>query len=210
MSEYAQLLFKSFLIGIAVAAPVGAMGVLCIQRTLAGGWRAGAATGLGIATMDGAYAALAAFGVTAVSALVVELQAPLRLIGGAALVYLGIRSAMATVPQAETKDVADLRHPARLYLSAVALTATNPMTIMAFGAVFASAGLAVTGGWRSALLATVGVAWGSLAWWLGLVTGVAFVRHSVSPRAMSWVNRASGGAVALFGVLAIVSAISGL
>ncbi len=73
------------IIGIAVAAPVGAMGVLLIQRTLTSGWRSGAATGLGIATADATYAAVAAFGITAISDLLVDFQTPLRLIGGVAL-----------------------------------------------------------------------------------------------------------------------------
>ena len=60
------LFARTFVIGVAVAAPVGATGVLCIQRTLAHGWRAGMSTGAGIATADGTYAALAAFGVAAV------------------------------------------------------------------------------------------------------------------------------------------------
>ena len=75
------VLARTFLIGIAVAAPVGAMGVLCIQRTLASGWRAGVATGLGIATGDAVYAACAAFGVAALSAWLVAFQTPLRLVG---------------------------------------------------------------------------------------------------------------------------------
>jgi len=82
------------LIGIAVAAPVGAMGVLCIQRTLARGWRAGFVTGLGIATADAFYAGCAAFGVAALSSLLVARQTPLRLVGGAFLIYLGVRSVM--------------------------------------------------------------------------------------------------------------------
>ena len=87
------LLFgRTFLIGLAVAMPVGAMAVVCMERTLARGRRAGAATGLGIATADGIYAGIAAFGVTAISSVLTSWQAPLRVVGGAALVYLAIRS----------------------------------------------------------------------------------------------------------------------
>ena len=144
MSEPLALLVRMFLIGIAVAAPVGAMGVLCIQRTLDGGWRDGIATGLGIATADAIYAGCAAFGLAALSTVLVTWQTPLRLAGGAILIYLGLRSVMtATSRGREASRAEDVpAAPAgSLYLSAVGLTLTNPMTIMAFGAVFAGAGL---------------------------------------------------------------------
>jgi putative LysE/RhtB family amino acid efflux pump len=203
------LLGRTFLIGIAVAAPVGAMGVLCIQRTLAGGWRAGFATGLGIATADAFYAGCAAFGVAALSTWLVALQTPLRLVGGAFLVYLGVRSAITATSASAGAAAAEGEAPppaASLYASAVALTLTNPMTIMAFGAVFASAGLVAEPSLASAAIATAGVALGSLTWWLGLVTIVAAIRHGVSERALVWVSRISGAVVAGFGVLAIASA----
>ena len=86
------LFARMFVIGIVVAAPVGAMGILCIQRVLAHGWRAGLATGAGIATADAGYAALAAFGVTAVATWMIAYQAPLRIVGGLALLWLGWRA----------------------------------------------------------------------------------------------------------------------
>jgi len=203
-----SLLARTFLIGIAVAAPVGAMGVLCIQRTLGIGWRAGAVTGLGIATADGLYAAIAAFGLSAVSGALVAVQTPLRFLGGAALVYFGIRAMTAQGRECTTGEQASTSASAgSLYASSVALTLTNPMTVMAFAAVFASAGLAVAGGWSSAVVATVGVATGSLTWWLGLTAAVALARRTVGPHTMTWVNRLSGAAVALFGIAAVVSAL---
>jgi threonine/homoserine/homoserine lactone efflux protein len=207
MDDYLALFLRTLLIGVAVAAPVGAMGVLCIQRTLAGGWLAGFATGAGIATADAAYAACAAFGVTAVSAAIEALQAPLRLAGGAVLVWLGVRAIVAPVVHEVVHDEAAVRGYGALYASAVGLTLTNPMTIMAFAAVFASAGLAVSGGPGPALVATFGVAIGSLAWWVALVTTVSAARHAVSDRAVHLVNRLSGAAVAAFGIAAIISGV---
>jgi putative LysE/RhtB family amino acid efflux pump len=197
------LFARTWLIGVAVAAPVGPLGMLCIQRTLARGWRAGLATGLGIATGDGTYAALAAFGLAALASALVAWQMPLRLIGGAALILLGARSMLArsaATPPAETPGHAGA------YLSAVGLTLTNPLTIMAFAAVFASAGLVAQPGWGSALAATLGVASGSLSWWLALTTGMTLARRSAGGRLVSAVSRVSGGVIAAFGVAAIVSA----
>lgn len=205
MSEYLSLFARTLAIGVAVAAPVGAMGVLCIQRTLASGWRAGMATGLGIATADGIYAGIAAFGVAAVSSAFVSWQTPLRVVGGIGLIWLGVSSMLA----ARSCDAAEA--PRRFeaghsrYFSAVALTLTNPMTIMAFGAVFASAGLSVGPSIPAAVTATAGVAAGSLSWWTLLTAGVASVRHGLGDRLLVWVSRGSGAIVAAFGIIALVS-----
>ncbi len=209
MMPLVALYARTFVIGIAVAAPVGAMGVLCIQRTLARGWAGGLATGAGIATADGTYAALAAFGVAAVSATLVAFQSPLRIAGGLVLVWLGVRAIVALPQHEAAAEKAAACTPGALYASAVGLTLTNPMTIMAFAAVFASAGLGALDGVRSALVATLGVASGSLAWWLALSTAVSAVRHTVSDRAMVVVNRVSGGAIAVFGVVAVVAGVRG-
>ncbi len=133
------LFARTFLLGVLVAAPVGAMGVLCVQRTLQLGWRAGFATGLGIATADAIYAGFAAFGITAVSSVFVAWQVPLRLVGGGVLVYLGVASMVRRSRDAPCNADASVSHGS-LYASSVALTLTNPLTIMAFGAVFAAAG----------------------------------------------------------------------
>ena len=214
MSELLALLFRTFVIGVAVAAPVGAMGVLCMQRTLARGWRTGMITGLGIATADGAYAAFAAFGMSALSGLLVTWQTPLRVVGGVALVFLGVRAAISAPISGEPDmttgtdegDGSDSARVGRLYLEAVGLTLTNPMTIMAFGAIFAGAGLAAQSSVMGASAATLGVACGSLAWWSLLVTGVALARHAVGGRLLRGINVASGAAVAVFGIIAAASA----
>jgi putative LysE/RhtB family amino acid efflux pump len=203
------LLARTFVIGVAVAAPVGAMGVLCIQRTLARGWRAGVATGLGIATADGIYAGLAAFGVAAVAATIVAYQAPLRIGGGLVLMWLGVR-ALRSPPTSETVTAPDSAKLSALYFGAVGLTLTNPLTIMAFAAIFAGAGLVAQPGLSTAAVATLGVASGSLAWWIALSTGTALARHAAGERTLLWVNRVSGGVIAAFGVVAIVAGVLAL
>jgi putative LysE/RhtB family amino acid efflux pump len=206
MGTYGELLARTFVIGVVVAAPVGAMGVLCIQRVLARGWRAGMATGAGIATADATYAALAAFGVTAVSRWLVDFQAPIRIVGGLALIWLGWR-ALLTPPAHRAADAVDSTRLTPLYTSAVGLTLTNPMTIMAFAAIFASAGLVAQAGAGSAAVVTLGVALGSMTWWVALTTAVWAIRHAVGDRAMVVINRVSGGVIIAFGVLAVVAGV---
>ena len=207
---FASVFLRTLLIGLAVAMPVGAMAVLCVERTLQDGWRSGVATGLGIATADGAYAAVAAFGITAVSALLVAWQVPLRVAGGLALLALGIRALLRPTPAAARDHVGSgatiSSSYVTLYASAFALTLTNPMTIIAFAAVFMSAGLAGIEGTASALAATAGVAAGSLCWWLALCTVVASVRRGMTGTTAAWLGRASGFVIAGFGLAAVLSA----
>ncbi len=202
------LFARTFVIGVAVAAPVGAMGMLIIQRTLDRGWRTGMATGLGIATADGMYAAFAAFGVAAISATLVAWQIPLKLLGGAALVVLGSRSLLADKREASPSPPAIPSGSA--YLWAVGLTLTNPSTIMAFGAVFASAGLVAQPGMTEAATATAGIFAGSLSWWFALVTGVSAARIAAEQRLVRVLSTISGAVIVAFGLFALGSAILSL
>lgn len=199
------LFVRTFFVGISVAAPVGAMAVLCVDRVLKRGWGAGMATGLGIATADALYGAVAAFGVTVISSLLVEWQSPLRFVGGTALVVMGVRSALKKpVEQSDPEPPDSAAGYGSLYAGSVALTLTNPMTIMAFAAVFVSAGISTAQGALDALVATVGVGLGSLSWWIALVTVTAFMRHGVGGKAQLWLGRISGALVAGLGVFAII------
>ncbi len=136
-------------------------------------------------------------------------QTPLRIGGGVVLVWLGWR-AIITPPVHEAAVAGGGWRAGSLYASAFALTLTNPMTIMAFGAVFASAGLTAEATLASAGVATLGVALGSLSWWLALSTGVALMRHKVSDSGVRRVNRASGAVVVGFGLLAVGAGVAGL
>ena len=198
------LFVRTFVIGLAVAAPVGAMGMLCIQRVLSGGFRAGLATGLGIGTADAIYASLAALGVGAITNALVARQAPLQILGGLALMWLGYRAVVSPPTHEAAHTRTDGVGFGALYTSAVGLTLANPMTIMAFAAIFAGAGLA-TVTLAGAAVATFGVLVGSLTWWVALSAAVAAVRHAVSDRAIRVVNRCSGGVVAVFGVVAVAA-----
>jgi putative LysE/RhtB family amino acid efflux pump len=96
------------------------------------------------------------------------------------------------------------------YTSAVALTLANPQTILTFAAIFAGAGLAVAGGgWTGAATTTVGIACGSMLWWIGLVTVVGLARHVLTPKAVTWVSRVAGAVVVAFAVWLLAGAVVG-
>lgn len=198
-----SLFWRGFVLGFAIAMPVGPIGLLCIQRTLNQGRLIGLVSGLGAATADGIYGAIAAFGLTLVTAFLVEQQFWLGLAGGLFLCYLGIRTLLA----APAQDAAQLQATGVLgaYSSTLLLTLTNPLTILSFVAIFAGAGLSNTGGdvW-AAVTMVLGVFGGSAAWWLLLSGGVSLLRGVMTANVMRWVNRVAGAVIVAFGVLAIL------
>lgn len=196
------MFFRALVLGFAIAAPVGPIGLLCIRRTLAEGRRAGIATGLGAATADAAYGAIAGFGLTAISSLLVQKQTALRLVGGFFLLYLGMRTLLARPAERPT----DVQSSGLLgaYLSTLLLTLTNPLTVLSFAAAFAGLGLVAASRDFLAAAATVaGVFIGSAAWWLLLSGGVSLLRGRLDARVLLWVNRLSGAVIMGFGMVAL-------
>lgn len=194
---------RGLLLGLSIAAPVGPIGVLCIRRTLMQGWRIGFLTGLGAATADATYGAIAAFGLTALSNLLIAEQFWLRLIGGLFLLYLGARTFFAKPAMVAANATANSL--AGAYTSTFLLTLTNPTTILSFAAIFAGFGVASSGSTLAAGILVLGVFVGSALWWLLLSGGVTLLRSRFRPAALVWVNRISGVVITLFGLIALAS-----
>jgi threonine/homoserine/homoserine lactone efflux protein len=196
--------FKGLLIGFSIAAPVGPIGLLCIQRTIAYGRKSGLVTGLGAATADGLYGAVAAFGLTAISSFLVGRQFWFRLVGGMFLFYLGTKAFLSRPVE---KAAASSHESLFLdYGSTVILTVTNPMTILSFAAVFAGLGLASSsGGHASAALMIAGVVLGSTLWWFVLSAGVSLFQAKFISHSLKYVNSISGAILIGFAVFAFAS-----
>jgi threonine/homoserine/homoserine lactone efflux protein len=195
-----SFLARGLAVGFTVAAAVGPISLLTIRRTLAHGRLYGLVSGLGVALADASYGGIAAFGLTAVTTILVGARGALGLIGGMFLVWLAIRTI-----RAEPADVAeadDRPGLAGAFLSIYGLTMTNPMTILSFTGIFAGLGLAGHGGTEAALL-TLGVFLGSSLWLVVLTAVVGRLRSRVTPRALGWVNRTSGAVLLVFGLVAI-------
>jgi threonine/homoserine/homoserine lactone efflux protein len=196
---------RGLLLGFSIAAPVGPIGLLCIRRTLADGRLSGLATGLGAATADGLYGAIAAFGLTAVSSFLLGQRMWVHLVGGAFLLYLGLRIELAGPP--DKAAVVRRSGLSGAYASTVLLTLSNPTTILSFVAAFAAFGVAGTrGSALSAGLITLGVFCGSALWWLILSGSVSALRTRMTSGALLWINRASGLLIVGFAVVSLVSA----
>lgn len=201
-----MMLLKGIVFGFSIAAPVGPIGVLCIRRTLAGSRAQGLASGLGAATADACYGAVAAFGLTALSDFLVGQQAWLRPLGAAFLIYLGVRTFLARPADASAAGHGASMSLCGAYASTVLLTLTNPLTIVSFFGIFVGLGVAGPGtSHAAAALLVCGVFLGSSLWWLILSGGVGAIRHKIDARRLRWINRASGIAIATFGVATLVS-----
>lgn len=192
------LFLKSVAMGLAIAAPLGPIGALCINRTLAQGFRAGMAGGLGTALADAVYASLAAAGFAAFSATVARIDMPLGLLGGAFLIWLGIKSFRAGPPAAAAETQA--RGALATMAATFALTLANPATILSFAAIFAGLGLAQTAGIAEAVAVVLGVFLGSLLWWAVLSGGVALAHRRLPGWFARAVSLASGAMMLGFGL----------
>jgi threonine/homoserine/homoserine lactone efflux protein len=199
----ATFFLRGLIVGFSIAAPVGPIGALCIRRTITYGRLIGFASGMGAATADGIYGAIAAFGLTVISGALLGASVPLRLVGGLFLAYLGVRTFLA-VPR-RSDEPASVRGVFAAWASTFGLTLTNPATIFSFLGVFAGLGLASGAGGMSAVALVVGVFLGSATWWLTMSLGLGSFRERLGERALRWVNRISGTVIALFGAAALAS-----
>ncbi len=201
------LLVKGIILGFSIAAPVGPIAILCTQRTLAQGRTAGFVSGLGAATADAVYGLIAALGVSFLTQALIDQQAWLRLFGGLFLTALGTRLFFKAPASGEgTREPAGGTGLLVMYSTTFILTISNPMTIIAFSAVFTGLG-AVKG---SALVLVTGIFLGSSLVWLILALGAGFFKGRITPKAMTWINRLAGATIVCFGVTIMVIGIRAL
>jgi len=202
-----SLLVQGFVLGFTIAAAVGPISLLVVRRTLADGRLVGLVSGLGVATADATYGAIAAFGLTALSDVLVDWRRGLGIVGGTFLLWLAWRTLRA-VPGAAVAEPSTVRQGlAAAYLSTLGLTLANPMTILSFAALFV--GLGVRGGTTAgAALMTIGVFGGSAAWWVVLTSAVGGLRARITPRWVRRINVVSGLLIGGFALVAIATAVT--
>jgi threonine/homoserine/homoserine lactone efflux protein len=198
-------LVKGIVVGIVIALPVGPVGVLCVRRTLFEGASFGFVSGLGAATADTVFGIVAGFGLTIVRDFLLRYQDWFGAAGGAFLLYVGIK-ALRQRGDAEPEPLAD-EGLFGAYASTFALTITNPITILAFAAIFAKVGVSETGGYLDTGALVAGVFCGSLLWWLGLSFGIAWLRRAAGTVRLTWLNRISGGILTLSGLGLLAAAL---
>jgi threonine/homoserine/homoserine lactone efflux protein len=197
-----SLFVKGLIVGFCLAAPVGPIAAICVQRTIAKRWLSGVVSGLGAAVADALYGAVAAFGATIISEFLITERAWLQRIGGAILILLGLRLLFFSKSLERKKEADKNRNLVGDFLSTFVLTLTNPMTFVAFAAIFTTMGIGAVRG-QPILTAELvgGVFIGSELWWLILAGGAHALRQHFDFRKLTTINRATGVFVIAVGLI---------
>lgn len=199
-------LISGLIIGFSIAAPVGPIGLLCIQRTIASGQRSGLVSGLGAASADAVYGSIAGVGVGVIIGFLVAQKDWIQLIGGVVLLLIGVKIFLSRNQNTSPNDQPIVERSLRDYFSTFFLTLTNPVTILSFMAIFTSLGLASsTHKFLSAGLLISGVFAGSMLWWIILTSVIAKISTRPNRTFMSWVGRFSGIIIMGFGLFGVAS-----
>ncbi len=197
---------KGLLAGLAIAAPVGPVNVLCISRTLRKGWKAGLASGLGAATADALYGAIAGFSINFIIQLLIREEFWIRLIGGSFLIVVGVLYYFKRAGSLEAQDAGSAQQSD--FVSTLLLNLTNPTTVLSFLAVLAALRASQPRSWWLDWLLVLGIFCGSLLWWIVLIAIVNRFRSRFNDRTMLWMNRLAGLAIGGFGAFTLVLSLS--
>jgi threonine/homoserine/homoserine lactone efflux protein len=201
------ILFKGMVVGVAVAAPVGPVGVLCIHRSLTAGWNAGIILGLGAATADALFAGIAAFSVAAVSGFFTDHQAWLQIIGGIVLLAFGAHALRR--PPGGKAQPNTIQTVVGNFTTTLVLTLTNPLTLFAFTGMFALFGLTeVYSRFGDAASLVAGIFLGSMLWWIFLSSSTLFMKSRVNALPMKWIHRVVGIVLIACGLFALGKGLS--
>jgi threonine/homoserine/homoserine lactone efflux protein len=203
------IIINGFIFGLVLAAPVGPVGVLCVQRTLSEGRMHGLLSGLGAAVGDAIYGAIAAFGVSAVQLWISDHQVSLRTIGGILLLLLAAKTLILRSNRKNQKNVGKLHTENLLqdFVSTFLLAITNPITILTFAGLFVTLGSTDVGdSVNNAALLVFGVFIGSALWWFALAFTANLARPYIDGGYQKWVSRISAAILISFGVYALITA----
>ncbi len=202
-------LLKGVAIGVVIALPVGPVGVLCVRRTVFEGPTYGFISGMGAATADTIFGIIAAAGLTVLRDWLLSYQDWFGAAGGVFLMFIGVRTLIAPPTERETVPLSGERH-VRAYFSTFGLTITNPITILAFAAIFAKLGASESAGIFTLGALVIGVFAGSLVWWLALSFGLFWLQRIAGSFHLAWLNRISGGILTMSGVGLLGAAVRAL
>jgi threonine/homoserine/homoserine lactone efflux protein len=202
-----ELVLAGTFIGLLLAAPIGPVNVLVIQRAASGGFWAGLAAGIGAVLGDGTLAAIAAFSMRAVSDVMASYRGPIQLVGGAVLIVFGLGLLFAKpAPSLQPGKGSPLWEHTGVIPQTFFLTVTNPGAILGTAAIFGGLG-SLIGGLDTnleALLLVAAVMGGSLLWWLGLSELIATIRHKLTEERLKLINRVAGLVLIAFGLLVLI------
>jgi threonine/homoserine/homoserine lactone efflux protein len=200
-----QLVLAGIGIGILMAAPIGPVNILVIQRAVSRGFWGGLAAGIGAVVGDGLLAAIALFSVSAISDMMQTYAGWIQFIGGGLLIAFGM--ALLFAPAAMTTPLGEKSHlgeHAGIIPQTFFLTVTNPGAILGMAAMIGGFSALIGGiNYIEALLLLAAVMGGSLLWWLGLSELIATIRHKLTEGRLRLINRIAGSVLFAFGVILV-------
>jgi threonine/homoserine/homoserine lactone efflux protein len=200
------IFIKGIIIGILVSAPLGPIGIMCIQRTLNRGYMVGFISGLGAASADIIFAVIAGFGFSIIINFIEEKHIYFQILGGIFVLYIGYRIF-------NTNPVKQLRlqrlNKTRLtqdFGSIFLLTISNPMSIFLFLAIMAALNVAneLLSFFELSIL-IAGISGGAVLWWFVLASIANRFRNKIRLRSIWWLNKITGSVVFLIGLVVILS-----
>lgn len=203
------LLFPvGLIIGVLVAAPIGPVNILCIQRSLERGMWSGVAAGMGAVFADGLVALAVALGVGSISGAVARYRLVIQLIGGTVLIVFGLRLMLAqprpvgSLPSSEGwGTVMDLfLDMPKSFL----MTITNPAGVLGLVAIFGGVSTFVeVNSTADAFAVVAAIVVGSTLWWVSLAAIVSRFRQRFDQARVARINRIAGGLLLGLGVILI-------
>lgn len=200
------LLIKSFFVGLLASVPLGPAGVLCIQRTLNRGRRAGFFSGMGVALADTLFAAVAVLSMSAVEEWIADRENGLQLLVGVVVVAVGVKI-MLTNPVKQLRARGKQRQGSLGgALISLFLLTINPVNLLPVLFLVGLFKVSVSGVWHTTVALTAVLA-GALSWWLFLSSLVSHYRRHFKLRQMWWINKASGALILLLGSLAFIDGV---
>lgn len=204
--ENIEVFLRGLLVGIIVSAPMGPIGVLCVQKTVNKGRAVGFLSGLGAATADSIYAFLTAFGVTFITNFLHEKQMLMQVVGIGVLLFLGIRMIMSNpIKQYRYRSTSSSAIGGiKDFFSVFFLTLSNPLTILFFGAAFAMIGLIDVASPNQNSFLVSGVFLGASVWWFIVASIVNLFRKKFRLRNIFILNRVSGSIIVILSIAAAV------
>jgi threonine/homoserine/homoserine lactone efflux protein len=184
-------------LGVGALLPLGPMKILCLRRVVAYGAFSGVVTAAGVVSGDAIFVAIAAFGLTTVSAMLLTVAPALRLLGGLALVYLAVSALRRQLPTTELR--LGRSRILSMYVGTIGLTLSNPMTIVMLTSIMLNAGGLEAMGQVGGGLIAVGMVLGSILVWTGFTTAALLAGRHLAASRLIWLNRAAAALLLYFG-----------
>ena len=205
-----EFILKGIIIGICVSAPVGPIGILCIQRTLTKGKKVGIITGLGATFSDLFYAMIAGFSLGFVSDFITKYQFWIQIVGSLIIMLFGfyifksnpVRSLSSIQKQGSSGSYfAD-------FVTSFALCITNPMILFIFIGLFARMGFFTSDEpLYQSIVGLFSILLGAFLWWLTLNSLVDRFRKKINVRGLGFISKITGFVICAIGLVGFVMSI---